>query len=74
MNKHLKLFFILFVSSICLGFTSCNDGDDVTDHAKEIAGTYVGTISVMEQEIPEAEIVITRKDVNKVILSMDQDL
>lgn len=73
MNKYLKLFFILFVSSLSLGFTSCDDDDD-PDYAKEIAGTYKGTISALESEIPNAEIKIARKSENRVTISMNQDL
>ena len=75
MNKYLNLFFILFVSSLTLGFTSCSDDDEDPDYAKEIVGNYKGTIEVPEMgPIPDAQISISPNGVNKVKLTMNQDL
>ena len=74
MNKQIKLFFILFVTSLSLGFIACSDDDDTEDYAKAIAGTYKGDVSFLGQSIPNAEIVLTRISENKVQLKMDQDL
>ena len=76
MNKQIKLFFILFVTSLSLGFISCSDDDDADteDYAKAIAGTYKGDVSFLGQAIPNAEIELTRIAENKVQLKMDQNL
>lgn len=70
MNKQLKFFFTFFVAALCLGFTACSDDDD-DDYAKDIAGTYKGAMTVMEQQVPDVEIELKRKALNKITLEVN---
>ncbi|MDL2241706.1 hypothetical protein LJB91_02225 [Bacteroidales bacterium OttesenSCG-928-L03] len=74
MNKPIKCLMMLFVATLMLGFTSCGDDDDDVDHAKAIAGNYVGTVSIggisMPDEIP---LTAVRKDNNSATLTIEYD-
>lgn len=62
MNKKLILLFV-FISSLALGFTACGDDDDdpvVTDHAKEVQGTYNGDLTVKIENAPDETV---KKDI-----------
>jgi len=79
MNKKLILLF-MFISSLALGFTACSDDDDEetpTDYAKEVAGTYNGTLTlnipalgVADEEISDKNIVLARKSDNVINLTL----
>lgn len=77
-NLKSKLFFMLLVSALCVGFTACDDDDDddkKTDYAAVIAGTYTGSVKMGEAVVAEdATITITRTAENKVKLSMNQTI
>jgi hypothetical protein len=72
MRTGINLFFILFVSTICVAFTSCRDDDD-TDPAKAIEATYKGTLNPNQSEVPIAsgvEIKIEYVSKNKAKLNL----
>lgn len=72
-----KLFLMMFVSALCLGFASCSDDDDdeVVDYAKEIAGTYVGKVAVNGTELPdEAKIEFVYNSKDNVTMKMVQNI
>lgn len=78
MNKGLKLFFMMFASVLLIGFASCDKDDDgdTTDYAKDIVGSYVGTLSgtMLPIEIENVMIGINYVSLNKVELVMEQDV
>ncbi|MDR3267958.1 MAG: hypothetical protein LBT83_02680, partial [Tannerella sp.] len=71
MNSKFRLFFMLFLSSLCIGFSSCSNDDD--DYAKAIAGTYHGVLTLAEAPIAtDVEIVITRDAENQITLKLNE--
>jgi len=77
MNKKFQFLFMMFFTALCLGFTACSDDDDDdTDYAQEIAGTYVGTVTIpgMGDPIPNVTIVFDRNSQNKITMKMNQTL
>jgi hypothetical protein len=73
MKTKIKLFFILFASVLCVGFTACSDDDDKTDAAKTIAATYNGPITG-NFPIPNASIKLDYVSENKVKVILVDDL
>ncbi|MDH6307824.1 hypothetical protein M2451_000273 [Dysgonomonas sp. PFB1-18] len=76
MNKKL-IYLLALVFSLGLSFTACGDDDDdpvvTSDYAKEIAGTYKGTLTVTiaGQDTPiEREIKVERTAENKATVSV----
>jgi hypothetical protein len=73
MKTNIKLFFILFVSVLCLGFTACSDDDD-KDVAKNIVGNYTGTLLGAAPEAISSTIAIEHLSDTKVNLKLTQNI
>ena len=74
MNKKL-ICLLMFVFSLSLAFTACSDDDDdKVDYAKEVAGTYTGslTLKIPVMEIADKKIELTRISDNKVNLKLKE--
>lgn len=79
MNKKF-ICLLMFVFSLSLAFTACSDDDDndKVDYAKEVAGTYTGSLTlkipVMEinETIADKKIELTRISDNKVNLKLKE--
>ncbi|GHT02048.1 hypothetical protein FACS189421_14610 [Bacteroidia bacterium] len=75
MKVNKNLFFILFVSVICLGFTACNNDDDKqTDYAHNIVANYTGTLSGASEVPIPATIAIEHSAPYKVNLKLNQTI
>jgi hypothetical protein len=72
MNLKFRLFFMLFLSALCVGFTACSNDDD-EDYAKAIAGTYNGGLTMEGAPIASnVAIAITRDAENQITLKMNE--
>lgn len=78
MNKKL-ICLLMFVFSLSLAFTACSDDDDdKVDYAKEVAGTYTGSLTLkipvmeIDETIADKKIELTRISDNKVNLKLKE--
>ena len=74
MNKPIKCLMMFFVATLMLGFTSCGDDDNDVDHAKAIAGDYIGTVSIETMPMSDGIfLTVVRKDNNNATLTITYD-
>ena len=70
-----RFFLLMLLSALFIGFTSCGSDDEDTDYAKEIAGKYIGTLTMEGMPIAQdVEITVTRNSNTKATLKINQEL
>ena len=68
--------FTILALAMAFGFVACNDDSVSEDYAKEIAGTYNGTLTWKvgsTEKTPETSVVVTQTGENLVTVTINKD-